>query len=129
MKSNRVVLVVAIVIGVLLFFQLRMATGGVDVVQAQNMTKQGVLLLDVREQYEYASIHVPNAKLIPLPELGSRLKEIEEYKNKPILVICHSGNRSSRAASQLQEAGFTQALSVKGGIIAWQKEGFDVVQK
>ena len=129
MKSNRIIFIVAIFIAVMMFFQLRAATGGVDVIQAQNMTKQGVLLLDVREQNEYASIHVPNAKLIPLGELGSRLKEIEAYKNKPILVMCHSGNRSSRAASQLQEAGFTQASSVNGGIIAWQKEGFEVVQK
>ena len=129
MKSNRIVLIVAIIFGLLLFFQLRMATGGVDAVQAQNMFKTGVLLLDVREQAEYASIHVPNSKLIPLPELSSRLKEIEEYKNKPILVICHSGNRSSRAASLLQEAGFTQASSVNGGIMAWQKAGLEVVQK
>ena len=129
MKSNRIVLIVAIIIGVMLFFQLRMATGGVDAVQAQSMTKQGVLLLDVREQDEYESMHVPNAKLIPLGELGSRLQEIEAYKNKPILVMCHSGMRSARAVSQLQEAGFTQASSVNGGIIAWQKAGLEVVQK
>ena len=129
MKSNRIVLIVAIIFGLLLFFQLRMATGGVDAVQAQNMAKQGVLLLDVREQDEYASMHVPNAKLIPLGDLGSRLKELEAYKDKPILVMCHSGVRSSRAVSLLQEAGFTQASSVNGGIMAWQKAGLEVVQK
>ncbi len=129
MKSNRIVLIATILIGIALFFQLRLASGGIDPIQAQNMTKQGVLLVDVRDQDEFASIHVPNAKLIPLPDLGSRLKEIEEYKNKPILVMCHSGIRSSKAVSQLKDAGFTQAISVSGGIVAWEKAGLEVVHK
>lgn len=129
MKSKKIVLMVAALLGLVLFFQLRMAAGGVDPIQAQSMSKQGVLLLDVREQDEFASIHAPNAKLIPLSELGSHLKDIEAYKNKPILVMCHSGMRSSKAVSQLQDAGFTQASSVNGGIVAWQKAGLEVIQK
>jgi rhodanese-related sulfurtransferase len=86
------------------------------------------LLLDVREPSEYAVIHAANAKLIPLGEVGSRLKELEAYKDKPIAVICRSGRRSARAVEILQAAGFTQVSNVEGGTNAWEQAGLEVVK-
>ncbi len=105
------------------------ASQGVDVKQAQSMNQQGALLLDVREPAEYAAIHAPNAKLIPLGEVGLRLKEIEAYKNKPIAVICRSGRRSAKAVAILQEAGFTQVVNVQGGTNAWEQAGLEVIKQ
>ena len=116
-------------IGIGLLSQQLSVTQGVDVMQAQQMVaNQGALLLDVREPTEYAAIHAPNAKLIPLGEVGMRLKEIEAYKDKPIAVICRSGRRSAKAVALLQEAGFKQVSNVQGGIQAWEQAGLAVIK-
>jgi len=128
MKSNKIFMVLAIVLGVVFAVQQLQAADGVDVKQAQSMNQQGALLLDVRESDEYAAMHAPNAKLIPLGQLGSRLQEIAAYKDKPIVVMCRSGRRSAQAVSLLQQAGYTQVSNVKGGIQAWQADGLEVVR-
>jgi rhodanese-related sulfurtransferase len=119
----------AALLGLALVGQQLQASQGVDVKQAQSMSQQGALLLDVREPAEYAAIHAPNAKLIPLGEVGLRLKEIEAYKDKPIAVICRSGRRSAKAVAILQEAGFSQVVNVQGGTNAWEQAGLEVIRQ
>jgi rhodanese-related sulfurtransferase len=128
MKSKKIILVIAILLGLGFAVQQLQAADGVDVKQAQIMNKEGALLLDVREPDEFSAGHAPNAKLIPLGQLSARLQEIAEYKNKPIVVMCRSGRRSGIAVSQLQTAGFTQVSNVKGGIHEWEKNGLEVVK-
>ena len=128
MKSKILWGIVAVA-GLALVGQQLQASQGVDVKQAQSMSQQGALLLDVREPAEYAAIHAPNAKLIPLGEVGLRLKEIEAYKDKPIAVICRSGRRSAKAVALLQEAGFSQVVNVQGGTNAWEQAGLEVIRQ
>jgi len=104
------------------------APRSVDVRQAQQMNSQGALLIDVREPHEYESGHAPGSKLIPVGQLDKRLKEIESFRDKPVVLICRSGRRSAAAAETLQKAGFTQATNVEGGMLAWEKAGLPVVQ-
>lgn len=125
----KILWIVAAVLGLTLAVQQLQASEGVDVKQAQNMSKQGALLLDVREPAEYAAIHAANAKLIPLGEIGNRLQEIEAYKDKPVAVICRSGRRSAQAVAILQKAGFTQVVNVQGGTNAWEQAGLEVVRQ
>jgi len=101
----------------------------VEVTQAQQMSAQGSLLLDVREPDEYDEVHAPNSKLIPLGQLSSRLAEIANFKDKSVVVICHSGVRSQKAAKLLQDVGFSHASSVAGGMVAWEKAGLEVIKK
>ncbi|OGT17337.1 MAG: sulfurtransferase [Gallionellales bacterium RIFOXYB12_FULL_54_9] len=129
MKSNKTIWLAAIALAIVLGSQLLPAQEGVDVKQAQILNRQGVLLLDVREPAEYAEVHTADTKLIPLGELGSHLTELSDYKDKPVLVICRSGRRSSKAVSLLREAGFHQVSNVKGGIKAWEGEGLSVIRK
>jgi rhodanese-related sulfurtransferase len=128
MKSNKIFWALAITLGMVFGVQQLQAADGVDVKQAQSMNMQGALLLDVREPEEYAAIHAPNAKLIPLGQLNARLQEIAAYKDKPVVVMCRSGRRSARAVSLLQEAGYSQVSNVKGGIQAWEQDGLEVVK-
>ncbi len=128
MKS-KIMWVVATMLGLTLVVQQLQASEGVDVKQAQSMSKQGALLLDVREPAEYAAIHAANAKLIPLGEVNSRLQEIEAYKDKPVAVICRSGRRSAQAVGILQKAGFTQVVNVQGGTQAWEQAGLEVIKQ
>lgn len=82
------------------------------------------IILDVRNQDEYNEGHLGKALLIPVDELGERIDELNE--NKPIIVYCRSGVRSSIAASILIENGFTQVYDM-GGILDWQEEGFPII--
>lgn len=120
---------VAVVLGLALVVPQLQASQGVDVKAAKSLSDQGALLLDVREPDEYAAIHAVNAKLIPLGEVGSRLQEIEAYKDKPVAVICRSGRRSAQAVSLLKESGFTQVVNVEGGTTAWVQAGLDVIKQ
>ncbi len=129
MKANyKIFWGLAIALVLVLGMQQLQAADGVDVKQAQSMSQHGALLIDVREPEEYAGGHAPNAKLIPLGQLSSRLQEISYYKDKPIVVMCHSGRRSAIAVSQLQAAGFTQVSNVRGGMTAWESDGLAVVK-
>jgi rhodanese-related sulfurtransferase len=128
MKSNKIFFAIAAILGLVLAAQQLQAADGVDVKQAQSMNKQGALLLDVREPDEYSAVHAPEAKLIPLGELSARLQEIASYKDKPIVVMCRSGNRSAKAVALLKEAGYTQVSNVKGGIKSWESEGLEVIR-
>ncbi len=127
--KTKIVWVLAAVLGLMLVVQQLQASQGMDVRQAQEMVARGALLLDVREPAEYAAVHAANAKLIPLGEVGARLKEIEAYKDKPVAVICRSGRRSAQAVEILKGAGFTQVVNVQGGTTAWVQAGLEVVKQ
>ncbi len=80
-----------------------------------------VFVVDVREQAEWDEYHVPNTTLIPLTELESRLGELP--KDKKILVVCRSGNRSQQGRDILLSAGF-DATSMTGGLKNWYTAGY-----
>ena len=87
----------------------------------QLINHKNALVLDVRENDEYKAGHVLNSTLIPLGKLKERIGELEKYKDRPIVVICRSGNRSGMACAMLGKQGFTQSYNLAGGVIAWQK--------
>jgi rhodanese-related sulfurtransferase len=79
------------------------------------------LLLDVREQWEYDTAHIPGSTLIPMNDVPARaFKELDE--EAPILVLCHHGARSLSVAAWLRNQGFDKAQSVSGGIDAWSRQ-------
>ncbi|MBF6590385.1 MAG: MBL fold metallo-hydrolase [Ktedonobacterales bacterium] len=82
---------------------------------------EGALLVDVREPQEYGEGHVPGAISIPQAELAARLAELP--RDRPLLLICHSGARSLRAAQFLRQTGFEQVANVRGGTQAWKAAG------
>ena len=81
------------------------------------------LILDVRSPEEYSQAHIAGSKLIPLNVLGNKLGELSKFKEKEVLVICRSGNRSMSATSMLVKDGFTNAKNVEGGIMSWHRQG------
>jgi rhodanese-related sulfurtransferase len=69
-------------------------------------------------------LHVPNTTLIPLDQLASRLNELP--KDREIVVVCRSGNRSQEGRDILLNAGFTQVTSMTGGLNEWRASGYPV---
>jgi rhodanese-related sulfurtransferase len=87
----------------------------------------GAQLVDVREPAEWQSTGViAEAELIPLGDLEKRAPG-ELAKDKPVYVICRSGNRSRAGAQTLVGLGYKEVYSVDGGITAWIDAGLPVV--
>ena len=80
------------------------------------------LLLDCREAAEHATANLSAARLLPMSELAGRVDELEEDRNRPIVVMCHHGMRSAQVASWLLGQGFAHVQSMAGGIDRWSEE-------
>lgn len=92
---------------------------------AYALYQQGdTFFLDVREQDEWNEYHAPNTTLIPLGELASRVSEVP--KDRPIVVVCRSGNRSDEGRDILKQAGFTNVTSMDGGLGTWRDLGYPI---
>jgi rhodanese-related sulfurtransferase len=100
-----------------------------DTLKATRLYNDDALVLDVREDKEFAASHIPKAKHIPLGQLAGRIKELDKFKGKPVLVTCRSGQRSASACRMLKKAGFETVYNQAGGIIAWERANLPVTQK
>lgn len=87
----------------------------------QLVNHKDAIVLDVREAAEFKGGHLLNAKHIPLGKLRERIGEIERYRDKPVVVVCRSGQRSATACALLGREQFTQVYNLAGGVMAWQK--------
>lgn len=87
-------------------------------------------VIDVRTPLEFAEVHATSAKNIPLNELNPA--EVHETYDlspeRPIYILCRSGQRASRAAEHLNKEGSSQAVVVEGGTLAWIEAGLPVVR-
>ncbi len=96
----------------------------ITVQEAYGLYQEGVFFLDVREQSEWDSFHIPNTTLIPLGELPNRLNELST--DQPIVVVCRTGNRSPEGRDILLAAGFTNVTSMTGGVTEWSNLGYPI---
>jgi len=94
----------------------------ITIAQAREKIQHGAFILDVRSQTEYDSVHLEDSTLIPLAELKNRLDELP--REREIVVVCRSGNRSKQALSILHDAGIIKAFSMAGGLNAWKQVGY-----
>ncbi len=83
-----------------------------------------VVLLDVREPWEYEEVHIPGALLIPLGELPDRLEEVPS--DEDVIIVCRSGNRSDQARRYLTRQGFGNVSNMLGGMLDWRRAGYEV---
>jgi rhodanese-related sulfurtransferase len=99
----------------------------VDVTEADRRMREDParpVLLDVRELNEFVEVRAPGALLLPTSVFAARLGEIPT--DRPLLVICHMGNRSAAVVGYLARTGRTDAVNVAGGMDAWAKAGLPV---
>lgn len=74
-------------------------------------------LLDVRTPVEFAEVHVPQARNIPLDELEPGALQFQ--KDQPVYLLCRSGQRAAKAADTFAKKGFAQPVVITGGTLAW----------
>lgn len=93
----------------------------IDIEQAERDVAAGAQMVDVRESSEWNEAHIPGSVHIPLGDLATRAGTLDT--ERPVVAVCRSGNRSKTAVQILQRAGFTDASSMAGGVVAWAKAG------
>lgn len=98
--------------------------GALEAVQLIN--RRDAIVLDVREKADYIAGHIPNARNIPFSELSSRLRELEKFKTRPIVVNCQSGMRSAKACGALKKIGFNEVFTLRGGLGSWVEASLPV---
>lgn len=87
------------------------------------INRKDAVVLDVRDDGEFASGHINNARHLPEKQLADRAKELDKFKNKPVIVSCASGRRAAVVADSLRKQGFADVVALRGGIAAWQQAG------
>jgi rhodanese-related sulfurtransferase len=130
LRQNYLLVGVALASGVMLVWPyLRRATGGPWVSPPQAtllINRDDALVVDVREVAEYGTGHVLGAKNLPLSRVAAGGADLAKRKEKPVIVYCETGNRSTNAAAALRKLGFTRVFSLAGGMKAWRDAGLPV---
>jgi rhodanese-related sulfurtransferase len=130
-QQNMMWVIAAAVSGAMLISSLIRGGGkGVSVPEATLLiNREDALVLDVRETSEWSTGHIASARHVALGQLAKHMSELEKYKDKPVIVCCASGNRSSTACGTLKRAGFERVFNLSGGIGAWTSAGLPITTR
>lgn len=127
-QNNLLLLAVALGSGLALswpMIQRSRAGAAISSTQAvQMMNHQHAVLVDVRPAEAYNAGHVPQARSLPISDLDKKAASLP--KNKPIIVICDLGRTAIGAATRLRAQGFTEVVTLEGGLKAWMTAGLPV---
>ena len=132
-KHNAIFIGLAIGSGFALVWPMlnRSAGGAVNISAPEAvllLNRSKPLVLDVRDAAEFATGHIQGAKNIPVAELAGRMKELEKFKVKPVLVHCQKGMRAKTACGILKAQQFTQINNLAGGLDAWVEAKLPLVK-
>jgi len=100
----------------------------VDEVKAKIDRGEKVLLVDVREESEYAKDHLPGAIHLGKGIIERDVEERVPDLSAPLVLYCGGGFRSALAADNLQKMGYSNVLSMDGGIRGWREKGFPLTK-
>ena len=99
----------------------------IDPAQVREQLASGALVIDVRQDEEWATGHIPGARHVPKSHLESRIEGVAPDKAQPVLLYCASGQRSAWAARTLiEDLGYDHVESMTGGFTLWKDRGYDV---
>lgn len=127
--DNWMLIAVALSAGMMLMMPVIQGVGQGALTPAaavQLMNREKAVVVDVCECAEFAAGHVVGAKNIPLSELENKLAGAVKNKALPLILVCQSGARSSRALGIAKKLGFENAQSLAGGMGAWRSANLPV---
>ena len=111
-------------------FITRASTGGVAQVSAleavQLMNRRDAAVIDVRDKSEFAAGHIPNARNIPFAEVNDRMREIEKFKARPIVVTGQTISHAAKVCAALRKIGVTDVVALRGGLNGWTEASLPV---
>ena len=114
--------------GMLLWPMLQRGTGGGRISAAeavQLINREKAVLIDVSEPAEYAAAHAAGSKNVPVGQLESS-NALPKNKALPVVLVCPSGSRASRASATLKKLGFENSRVLAGGLAAWREANLPI---
>jgi len=116
----------------LVVIQFRLMASGPKAVSSQILThlvnRESGVVIDIRPQADFNKGHIHGAINIPLSKVKDSTKELEKYKNTPIIMVCANGISVAGACSALQKAGMQQVYKLTGGMTSWVGDNLPVVK-
>ena len=91
------------------------------------INRQNALVLDIRDKADFKAGHLVNAVNIPYASLAQRMSELDKERERPIVLVCKTGQTVSMAGKMLREKGFN-AVRMKGGMMEWNSQNLPVVK-
>ncbi|MFO0448221.1 MAG: rhodanese-like domain-containing protein, partial [Pseudomonadota bacterium] len=90
--------------------------------EAVRLMNQGGVLIDIRKPTDYVNGHIAGSRNIPGEMIAEGAKNLEKYKEKPVVAYCDTGMTAGSAARHLARLGFRQVYNLRGGLAAWRQE-------
>ncbi len=119
----------ALVSGGLLVWPMLTSVGGGAQVTASDavrlINRERAVMIDVSEPAEYAAAHPVGARSVPLAGLEAS-RDLPKNKSLPVVVVCPTGSRATRAVATLKKLGFENAQALAGGLTAWRAANLPV---
>lgn len=127
--DNWMILSVALASGGMLLWPM-LKGGGPGALSAaaavQLINREKAVVIDICDASEFAAGHVGGAKNVPLSQLEAKLPSVVKNKGLPLILVCQSGSRSSRAMAIAKKLGYDKAQSLSGGLTAWRTANLPV---
>ena len=131
--GNHPLLVAAFVaiLAMLVGGELRQRFSGVSQVEPGEATRMlnhdNAIIVDMREDKEYREGHIVNAVHAPSGD-GNAVQKLDKFRERPVIVYCRSGHRSTGYCGMLRKQGFSSVYNLAGGVLAWQKAGLPLTR-
>lgn len=93
------------------------------------INERDAVVLDVRAAGDFKKGHILNAVHMPVGSIDDKAKELEKYKQRPVLCYCGIGTAAPQAVDKLKQQGFEDVHALKGGLNAWQSANLPVTTK
>ena len=126
--DNILLIAIAFISGAMLMWPLlkgRASGPALSTLQAtQLINARNAAIVDIRSPEEFAKGSLPNAKNLPADKVGERMRELK--KDKPVILVCATGNSAGRIAAQLRAGGFGEVYILGGGLAAWRDAGLPI---
>lgn len=132
--GNHLLLVLALfaILAMLIGTEVQSRISGVKAIPPAEATRMinhdNAIVVDMREDKDYRDGHIVNAIHAPAGS-GKDIGKLEKYRDKPVIVYCRHGQRSTAYCSKLKKQGFESVYNLKGGLLAWQKDSLPLSKK
>lgn len=122
-----------VILGLLLTFELHIKLTSAPALSPQQaillMNREEAILLDVRDISSFAKEHIASSLNIPFSELAAKIRQLDAYRERPIIINYSQGQAHYRIARLLKNSGFTKLYHLKGGIMAWKNATLPLAKK
>lgn len=121
-----------VILGLLIWNLISRGRGGVEIGPAEVtrlINHEEAVVIDVRDKAQYAKGHIIGAINVPNSAFSERITELEQYRDRPIILCCQLGDISLKAGASLAKAGFSKLYRLRGGLLAWQNLNFPLTKK